>query len=602
MKKGLTLAMLMAMMVAFTLPAGAIAPTVSAMNGLVLGDLGASSTTSTLLVYPDAVDLDEKILWNNPSMGASDFHVYLAVDAAADADIVGANASGAVKEVIAWADIATLVSAGTAPSNETAADLAGASLSVLDNTSNTITDVSALTVDDGATDIPDGYSETVQMALVASVTSGSAGARMASDGSWTDFLVYSIKGTASEATSSTASVVVASTAPATDGWSYGNASGRAGILDTGDRHDTYSSGGSMGYTVTGDPGAGELIFQNTTVMDGGSMFPITYAMPGELFTATLGVSSSATTAAACPSVRLVYLNGAFTHLGGTQVTSSADTLSLPSTAGAKEIIVAWTPPSNCTEMGDDGTIAANSFGSFAADGRDYAMQFDLLIYSGDTNSGNILADSLDVTREPVPGVSTSGGKNYSDFSTGWVVDSSKPNAGALATDAFLEAAGIRMRTVTTPTTGLRQTACNVDVTTEIGNCMAISASQLIRCRVTAASETVVSSPNMHVLLLSASTDVAGWLSDFLWGESYGPIGIDIVKTITGAGVGELNPGVAPDTAVSLDVYLWTHTPITNSVLVPQIVVHNDSSHSASGGWDDEIGFMNITEIDLAVTE
>jgi len=603
MKKGL-LALMVVAMVAMAVPAGALAPTIDPLPGVILGSAGETADvggeTYHLFRYNNILDItaSSKIHWNNEDLGFGDAqkHAYYMMESAAS-PIIASTASRFVTQVTA-ADIAAIQTAGTrpAPAKEItdAAGDGGVSdfffLSLVNNPSAATNSYTATAADNGRPATAFAFDPEVLTLVVADgdfPTTAMAQAEMT---------VYTVAGEEDGFSPAAIEMYAANFANAQNNWWWNTfapqVNGATVVLGQHPVNDG-------GLTIQGSASAGPAnIYYGAWVSstDGAAAASVVdvdvASQTGLIFRATYTLSGSAATDAATPGYRLMASSEGLTHLAGMAVFAGEGYFG-PSQAGNLHAMIFWQTPTTLNGFGDadiQATVQAPK------DYRDYIMEFDMVDFvAADTGSIGLLNLLVEMVAEPdVASNLITWGSGATGFDgdlavSGWNVGSSA-DTNPLSYLGYT--IGTATRTANSIVMGAGTSAAGYKAIGMFGSASALPAwtsNQLVRVQSTWATSVTNATPTWRMLTLPVNS--SGLSGAITWFDAYDG---STIKTLYSPGTLATSPVAGGST---INSFIWTATALAGGKLSPNIDCY---SVGAIGSWPNSTSNMTLSRFSYDV--
>jgi len=579
MKNGLLFVLLMAVMVAMAMPAGAVAPTIQQLPAVVIGDAGDiidAATDTVLFRYVNVTNLNT--ITNEPNSGDSSKLKFWYETTGAFLKVTNTTAA---KAALTEGEVTALKAASpTMP--PTAKEITGGTdfwMSLIQDLQGNVTgSAAAATV--AANGSPWTSGTQTNIAGVKTMTLYAIDDVLTSKswGSMT-FDVYTIKDSNDKFSPERTPVYNADFEGNTDGWNF------LGTPPTGFVAGTQAAS-STALGITGSP-----FTPSATVMGRFASWasplqvvPVN-AMNGYYLLGTLQLSGNAASAVAAPGYRFLYLSTAYAHLGGIQATSPASGIStvfvVPYTGNNRTMNIAWAVPLDLVEYGDAG-ILNKGVADPANDLRTYALQFDLM-QEDSTDSGAVFLDDVLIEKAPRPATTTplkewgGSGIAFNTPSTGWIVSPTAPTGFDVATAAV----GVGNMTLALPGTSVN--AFRSLTIASAAGMPSQTAGKLLRSTYVVSSSNTAQTPSVR--FLSLGTTIGG-LGPVFWGDqlNYAVIRGYVTPTQSPAGL----PGsykAAPGS--TLEFYApgqYAGTGAEEAFMTPQVDIIETGGTYPVNGW------------------
>lgn len=516
MKNGLLFVLLMAVMVAMAMPAGAVAPTIQQLPAVVIGDAGDiidAATDTVLFRYVNVTDLNA--ITNEPNSGDSSKLKFWYETTGAFLKVTNTTAA---KAALTAGEVTALKAASpTMP--PAAKEITGGTdfwMSLIQDLQGNVTgSAAAATVAangspwTSATQTNIAGVKTMTLYAIDDVLTSKSVGQMTFD-------VYTIKDSADKFSPERTPVYGGPLGNGdfegnTDGWTF------LGTAPTG------FVAGTQAASATGLGINGGAFTPSATVMGRFASWasplqvvPVN-AMNGFYLLGTLQLSGNAASASAAPGYRFLYLSTAYAHLGGIQATSPASGSStvfvVPYTGNTRTMNIAWAVPLDLVEYGDAG-ILNKGVADPANDLRTYALQFDLFQQDA-TDAGAVFLDDVLVEKAPRPATTAAlkewGGSGipFNTPSTGWIVSPAAPTGFDVATAAV----GAANMTLALPGTSVN--AFRSLTIASAAGMPSQTAGKLLRSTYVVSSSNTAQTPSVR--FLSVGTTVGG-LGPVFWGD------------------------------------------------------------------------------------
>lgn len=579
MKNGLLFVLLMAVMVAMAMPAGAVAPTIQQLPAVVIGDAGDiidAATDTVLFRYVNVTNLNT--ITNEPNSGDSSKLKFWYETNGAFLKVTNTTAA---KAALTAGEVTALKAASpTMP--PTAKEITGGTdfwMSLIQDLQGNVTgSAAAATVAANGSPWTSGTQTNIAGVKTMTLYAIDDVLTSKSVGSMT-FDVYTIKDSADKFSPEKTPVYNADFEGNADGWTF------IGTAPTGFVAGTQAAsatglginGGAFtaSATVTGRMASWASPLQ---------VVPVN-AMNGFYLLGTLQMSGNAASASAAPGYRFLYLSTAYAHLGGIQATSPASGIStafvVPYTGNSRTMNIAWAVPLDLVEYGDAG-ILNKGVADPANDLRTYAMQFDLFQQDA-TDTGAIFLDDVLVEKAPRPATTAAlkewggSGTAFNAASGGWIVSPLAP-AGFTVATAAVGASNMTLALSGTATDGFRSLT--------IGSAAGMpsqTAGKLLRSTYVVASSNTAQTPSVRFISLGTTT---GGLGPVFWGDqlNYGVIRGYVTPAQSAAGL----PGsykAAPGS--TLEFYApgqYAGTGAEEAFMTPQVDIIETGGTYPVNGW------------------
>jgi len=597
MKKGLTIALLMVAMVALAASASALAPTITNLPSVIIGDAGdvsgGGTTALSLLRYENVLDLAGVVSRPNNPTTTEFMSVFYTVSGAT---LQASNAT-AIVPAMSGPELTSLLG-GTAPAGRKINTATDTMLSLINDAKGSPTSAASASAGaNGAT----AATLTADGALAPNaLTLWATDSSVATDkvGSGT-MIVYSVLGVA-DSYSPAAEVVYNSgnlgTATGHDGWTYNAQSG----AQTGPNANLQSvpslaTGTGVGFTGLATFSAGKSQgFSSWEHTGNGTILAPAASMANKIFRATMHMSGNAASPLLCPSYRILFLSTGFAHAGGFQVTTTGGTtdtdsaINYPSasTASGVDTRMYWGVPTSTNQYAD-GQQAATVAGS--EDKRSYYMTFDIMqAEAGDV--GTIVMETVLIEKIVRPSGVTptiswgTGGRAFNETATAW---SSTGNDGGTGwgTGVFtLSDANITMKMQSTRTSVF----CQVNpIVSETAGYPAWTSNKLVRVTYVLSASNTATCPQIRMFVLPWRVPLGTFqLGNTLWGEALDPsVWRGWYPFSSGLGL-----AASPKTTGStIETYIYTMNAPTDSgescILTPSVDIDQNAVQTfPTNGW------------------
>ena len=424
MKRGLKLALVALALVAMAAPVIARAPVVKPLPIVIIGDEDAGDNDGTLYLmrHNDILNFgsSEYVEWNNTTYTSDTFHVYMLPLADAESSPRASTDVGLVDNMTnaAYVDLADSAVLPAASMDMTYWNSSADNffmLSLIDDyinqmASTPMTDsysavVATHGVDRGAT-YGSSFAAKTDVLFVAAVTSGTGKAVIDSAGGM-DTTIWTVAGATDSTTPTGIRKVFEDHAPVDDWYNNtGTAGSTEGAYPGTIWAQTTTSGVGVGYYVTGADST-NMTFGSWAMLDSTfAAFIVPHDGGGGLTSPVLEflmtLQADAASPELCPPWRFFITNGAFSHTVALEMGTPSGHLAAPYAGSPYIGRVYVNTPYQLSEMGDDGWVAQSQWlapghPDLANDGRNYALQFDLMLPAGaNEDRATFLITAVDV--------------------------------------------------------------------------------------------------------------------------------------------------------------------------------------------------------------
>ena len=388
-----------------------------------------------------------------------------------------------------------------------------------------------------------------------------------------------------------------------------------GILLPGPYGRSETSG--AGFDVTGLYPRAKVYYSKWYMANAdGKMFVIPHdggGLADPVFEAVATLRSTAPEAQLCPGYRLLYANGAYSHLGGLTVTTpeplGGAPVSAPYAGHDFEARVYWTTP---VELTADSYATAGKAGYYR-DGRDYSIMFDLVHNgTGDTGLLTLEAIAIRVFETPTangPHIEWDGDEGGFDrWYAGYYGEES--NDGTF--EIVGQNAALRLSAADSLSRGYAFTYVNAtpphSLVDPVAADMPFADERLLRLTVDVRSEDVNRSPAFRVAALQIPREEGG-NRPVLWMDVYGPSAY-FVKAPGARQPGQIAPGAPTTEGSKVEMYVWTHGVVGHPALaddyvLPQIDVYSLDLYGLQQGtnsWRDDTGYLEFSRLSIETVD
>jgi hypothetical protein len=591
-------------MVALAASASAVAPTITNLPAIIIGDAGGDASGALhLLRYENALNLTSYI--SHPNNPTADFlKVFYTVSGAS----LQASNKTAIVPAMSGSDLTSLL-AGTAPAGkQIIPSTSDTFLSLINGAINSPASAHAATVaangDTQANLTAAGALNPLTLTLWA--TDSNAATDKVGSGS---LVVYSILGAVDAYSPS--NVIFHEDPVGTTGWTYNDET--AG--DTGPNANLgpvaqLVTATGVGFTGVASFGTGKTQgFSTWAHLGNGIVMAPAANMANKIYKATMRMTGNATSPLLCPSYRVLFLSTGAGHAGGFQITTTggatdtASAINMPSAATGTtgvETRLYWGVPTSTNQYGDGEKAATVAPGE---DKRDYYMQFDIM-QSEAGDIGTIVLESVTVERIARPGSvapaiqwgPSAGGRAFNeaasiwsdtgvDGGTGWGPGTFTRGANSVTAKMQVSKSSVFCQFGPLATSALPYPAW--------------TSNQLIRVSYTMASDNVAQCPQIRMFVLPYVTNLSK-IGNTLWGEA--------LDTTVWRGWYAFSTGVglagAPKPGGSLiETYAYTMSaptaPAEASFLTPIMDIDQNTA-ALTNGWSAPHAILTVSTCSMEV--